>query len=180
MQGPFTYLTQVTYGGRRVDIVDPRSSHPIRKRLGRGFKDVPTIIFVFDLTTYDEHCDGCGGEDATIFSETLLLLESLALAYGRNVTWLMFLTGLTEFGEKIESGGLAEHIRGYTGANNAREGAAYMVEQMAARAKCRYHVRARVCDLLDPENVDFLFAAVDHAERQKDIRERFRRGSSRQ
>ena len=69
-RGLFTRLTPVVYGGRRVDIVEAA-----RKVIGRGIKDIPTLVFQFDLTLYDVAVSE--DTDDMIPDEVLLVLESL-------------------------------------------------------------------------------------------------------
>ena len=59
----------MTYHGRRVDIVEAA-----RKVIGRGIKDIPTLVFQFDLTLYDV---AVSEDTDDMIPEVLLVLESL-------------------------------------------------------------------------------------------------------
>lgn len=169
----FHQAINLSYGGRQISIADPRG-HPSwkrqwRQRLGR----TPTFIAVYDLMSYDTVYSDQG---LKVFGNFLHYFGYIAKEPGsRNTTFLLYLVNVTKFRDKVKHvPQTADWASGYSGGNDPDEVAAYIVREFSSRVQGRHRVRVRMCDHMDPQNVDFLFASVDHAIRQRQILQRLR------
>lgn len=168
-------LARLRHGGREVDVVEQRGFRWLKKWWREPFGRIPTLIFYYDLARYDEFWHY--PTDELDFKKVLHFFGNLA--EGRmfaDTTIVLFLVNVTEFEEKLKRVPLSRYFQRFKGGNNAQEAAAHIRGEFAVRVKSGHRLRSRICDYSDPLNVDFLFASVDHATRQRAIRDRFKRG----
>ena len=169
----YDHLTHLTYCGKQVDILNIKGSESLRKGCKDKFAGLPTVLYPFDLSLYDQYF-----EEYSIFTHELQCFEAWVNAQGpcNNTTFIVLFVNATEFREKLRTVPFSRHVEAFTGENNVRETVAHILGLLTERKGRRCHIRARVCDLLDPENLGFLYVGADHAMRQKQIREQFRPG----
>ena len=171
----YDHLTQLTYCGKQIDLLNIRGSYRLRKGWKDKFAGLPTALYPFDLSLYDQYY--MEADEYSIFADLVHCFKAWADAQGScNTTFIVLFVNATEFREKLRSVPFSRHIESFTGENNVQETVAHILDLLTERKGRRCHIRARVCDLLDPENLAFLHVGADHAMRQKQIREQFRPG----
>lgn len=169
----FRYVNHFTYGGRQVSVVDWRGNPSLAKRWRQRFGRTPTFIALFDLSTYDETFPDL--PELTSCGEYLEVFDSLTKEpCFRDTTFLLYLVNATKFREKLRRVPMAEYLPGFAGGDDPDGAAEYILREFTSRVEGRHRIRVRVCDFMDPLNVDFLFISVDHAVRQRQIVKRLR------
>lgn len=169
----FAHVNHFTYGGRQISIVDPRGNPSLRKQWKQRFGWTPTFIALFDLNSYDKVSPDL--PDFSPFKDYLDFFDSVTKERClRDTTFLFYLVNAKQFREKVKRVPMADYVPSFTGGDDPHEAASYILRQFTSRVGDRHGVRVRICDFMDPLNVDFLFTSVDHAMRQRQIVKRLR------
>jgi len=146
-------------GGLALRFINLQSQRTERKKWIHNFENITSIIFVVDLTDYNQIV--LGQENTNRMLESLLLFESTV-----NSRWFMrtsiilFLNNVGTFKEQIARDPLQNYFPDYAGGNDVNRAAKYLLWRFNQVNRAHLNLYPHLVELSDPSSIRLVFTAV--------------------
>lgn len=164
------YETQFSMGQLNIHMYDVGGQRSERKKWIHCFDNVTLIIFCVALSDYDQVLL----EETTQnrMAESLVLFESIINSrWFTRTTVVLFLNKIDIFTEKLPVSPLENYFPDYTGGNNIKKAAKYILWRFTQLNRNNLTIYPHITQATDTSNIRLVFAAVKESILENSLRD---------